>query len=158
MKKQYTICALPALRFRRWSRRRYAVLLSRQRACTMGTLRNHIVERLQHKNDIRTIDMLVVMPLGKEDSPLWYEEENGCEELLSRMASVRFVQRTAVAAPDCIDCLQLIQSGKYQCKTGAFRFVVCILSVFTQSSDDNLFEDRDSCRRKLDGVSGLFFE
>lgn len=50
IRKRYTSCGLLALRFRRWSRKGYAAFVSRQRACTMGTLRCHIVERLQQKN------------------------------------------------------------------------------------------------------------
>ncbi|WP_158712776.1 hypothetical protein [Parabacteroides pacaensis] len=49
-RKQYIRCFSPALRFRRWSRKGYAAFVSRQRACTMGTLRSHIIERLQNKN------------------------------------------------------------------------------------------------------------
>ncbi|MCC8170963.1 MAG: hypothetical protein LIP00_04075 [Parabacteroides sp.] len=55
MKKRYTSYGLQALRFRRWSRKRYAAFISRQRACTMGTLRCHIVERLQRKNGMPVV-------------------------------------------------------------------------------------------------------
>lgn len=56
IKRRYTSCGLQALRFRRWSRKRYAAFASRQRACTMGTLRCHIVERLQRKNGMPVVD------------------------------------------------------------------------------------------------------
>lgn len=56
MRKRYTSWCQQALRFKRWSRKRYAAFVSRQRACTMGTLRCHIVERLQHKNGMPAAD------------------------------------------------------------------------------------------------------
>lgn len=40
---------MAAFRFRRWSRKRYAAFVSRQRAFTMGTLRSNVVDRLLKK-------------------------------------------------------------------------------------------------------------
>lgn len=49
MRKQAFRYTLAAFRFRRWSRKRYAAFVSRQRCCTMGTLRCNVVERLLRK-------------------------------------------------------------------------------------------------------------
>lgn len=49
MKRQHT-SFYPVLRFRRWSRKAYAVFVSIQRAVTIGALQVHLVERLQNKN------------------------------------------------------------------------------------------------------------
>lgn len=38
--------ACPALRFRRWSRKRYAAFVSIHRAVTMGQLASHLADRL----------------------------------------------------------------------------------------------------------------
>lgn len=50
MRKRIIRYAVQAFRFRRWSRKRYAAFVSRQRACTMGTLRRNVVDRLLRKN------------------------------------------------------------------------------------------------------------
>lgn len=49
MRKQSIRYAMTAFRFRRWSRKRYAAFISRQRTFTMGTLRCNVVERLLKK-------------------------------------------------------------------------------------------------------------
>lgn len=49
MKKQYTYKPV-ALRFRRWSRKRYAAFISVKNAVTIGTLSANVSERFQVKN------------------------------------------------------------------------------------------------------------
>ena len=49
MIKQYTYKSV-ALRFRRWSRKRYAAFISIQRAVTIGNLSANVSERFQTKN------------------------------------------------------------------------------------------------------------
>ena len=49
MRKQYTYKPV-ALRFRRWSRKRYAAFVSIQRAVTIGQLSANVSERFQTKN------------------------------------------------------------------------------------------------------------
>lgn len=49
MKKQYTYKPL-AIRFRRWSRKKYAAFISVKNAVTIGTLSANVSERFQAKN------------------------------------------------------------------------------------------------------------
>ena len=49
MRKQYTYKPV-ALRFRRWSRKRYAAFISIQHAVTIGQLSANVSERFQAKN------------------------------------------------------------------------------------------------------------
>lgn len=49
MRKQYTYKPV-ALRFRRWSRKRYAAFISIQHAVTIGQLSTNVSERFQAKN------------------------------------------------------------------------------------------------------------
>ena len=49
MRKQYTYKPI-ALRFRRWSRKRYAAFISIQHAVTIGQLSANVSERFQAKN------------------------------------------------------------------------------------------------------------
>ncbi|WP_293717204.1 hypothetical protein [uncultured Parabacteroides sp.] len=49
MKKQQTFHST-ALRFRRWSRKKYAAFISIQRAVTIGQLSSNVSERFQTKN------------------------------------------------------------------------------------------------------------
>lgn len=49
MKKQQTFHSI-ALRFKRWSRKKYAAFISIQRAVTIGQLSSNVSERFQTKN------------------------------------------------------------------------------------------------------------
>ena len=57
MKKQHTSFS-SSLRFRRWSRKAYAVFVSIQHNVTIGALQIHLIERLQTKNQINETDLL----------------------------------------------------------------------------------------------------
>lgn len=130
MRKQYIRQTLPALRFRRWSRKRYAAFISRQRACTMGTLRCNIIERLQQKNGSVTEGCLVpTCQRGEEDSPAAAASSGAClsseteQEMLLQTGAVVLsrVQTVAVAGYSYIYNVSR-KSGKLRCKAGASRF------------------------------------
>lgn len=99
MKKRYTSCSLCALRFKRWSRKKYAAFISRQRAVTMGTLRCNIIERLQHKNSRVLNNSVLLLPEEKESDPVpspW--EGNEGITLLLQMKSVLTARVDAIPA------------------------------------------------------------
>lgn len=74
MRKQYTYKPV-ALRFRRWSRKRYAAFISVQHAVTIGQLSANVSERFQAKNgSIHTS----VLAFDKTDEGDVEEEENTC--------------------------------------------------------------------------------
>lgn len=123
MKKRYTSCSLCALRFKRWSRKKYAAFISRQRAVTMGTLRCNIIERLQHKNSLVLNNSVLLLPEEKELDPApspW--EGNEGITLLLQMKSVLTARVDAIPASVSRFDLQENTSGKFRLKAGAFRF------------------------------------
>ena len=79
MRKQYTYKPV-ALRFRRWSRKRYAAFISIQHAVTIGQLSANVSERFQAKNgSVHTS----VLTFDKVNDGETEEKENTSHTLLS---------------------------------------------------------------------------
>lgn len=66
MKKQQTFHST-ALRFKRWSRKKYAAFISIQRAVTIGQLSSNVSERFQTKNGSIHSSVLFTDQTVKED-------------------------------------------------------------------------------------------
>lgn len=114
MKKQHINYSLPAFRFRRWSRKRYAAFISRQRAFTMGTLKSNVVERLQNKTGCVVKGCICMLPsLGEaEDAGLVGAGEVPDNELFFiREECVLPVRMQAIPAPVC-NTVILLQKRK----------------------------------------------
>ncbi|MBD9168189.1 hypothetical protein [uncultured Parabacteroides sp.] len=89
MRKQYTYKPV-ALRFRRWSRKRYAAFISIQRAVTIGQLSANVSERFQAKNGSIHTSVLTFDKTGEGEA----EEEGNtcCPDSSGSILSLLFLQ------------------------------------------------------------------
>lgn len=87
MRKQYTYKPV-ALRFRRWSRKRYAAFVSIQRAVTIGQLSANVSERFQTKNGSVHTSVLTFDKTGEgeaEEKEKTYRSDSSESIPLSRL-------------------------------------------------------------------------
>ncbi len=101
MRKQHTY--KPAvLRFRRWSRKRYAAFISIQHAVTIGQLAAHVSERFQVKNGSNHTSVLTLDKAGdketEDEENRYSSDSSGCN-ILSLLFQQTVCQIQTVSQP-----------------------------------------------------------
>ena len=103
MEKQYTYQPV-ALRFRRWSRKKYAAFISLKQAVTIGNLSANVSERFQIKNGSTHTSVLSSYPNNSEEfqeeecsSDTWLKADIPFQQL-SVLLSVQTIQQSAATA------------------------------------------------------------
>lgn len=132
MKKQQTFHSI-ALRFKRWSRKRYAAFISIQRAVTIGQLSSNVSERFQTKNGSIHSSVLFVDQTGKEEKENTDElsqersyTETLCwfTQVLSLLFSVQTVKQTSSADSSAYIYNLYFLKRKVSVHAEAFRFFI----------------------------------
>ena len=96
MRKQYTYKPV-ALRFRRWSRKRYAAFVSIQRAVTIGQLSANVSERFQTKN-------------GSVHTSVLTFDKTGEGEAEEKKKTVQTVPASLMPCPDCKPACSIVRT------------------------------------------------
>lgn len=118
MKKQQTFNST-ALRFKRWSRKKYAAFISIQRAVTIGQLSSNVSERFQTKNGSIHSSVLFADQTVKEE-----KEDTGEPSQEQTFAEVLTVKQTSSADSSAdINNLYFLKR-KVSAYTETFRFFI----------------------------------
>lgn len=92
MKKKQQILHSTALRFKRWSRKKYAAFISVQRTVTIGQLSSNVSERFQTKNgSIHSVLSADQTVKEKKEDVNELSRERTCAEVLTWLSQVLFL-------------------------------------------------------------------
>lgn len=132
MRKQQTFHTV-ALRFKRWSRKRYAAFISIQRAVTIGQLSSNVSERFQTKNSSIHSSVLFTDQTGKEEKEatnerslerLYTEVLSWLTQVLLLLVSVQTAKQTSLADSSAYMRNLYFRKRKVSVYTEAFRFFI----------------------------------